>query len=59
MLLLLLFLLFFINYIYLELLGKKEIWEQSMNRSSSILYQKSENYIELLKVAKLLKIINL
>ena len=48
-----------ICYIYLELIGKKEIWEQSMNRSSSILYQKSENYIELLKVAKLLKIINL
>ena len=36
-----------ICFIYLELIGKKEIWEKKMNKYSSIVYQKPENYIEL------------
>ena len=45
----------YVCFIYLELIGKKEIWEESMNRKSSVLYQKPENYIELLKLGKLMK----
>ena len=36
-----------ICFIYLELIGKKEIWEKKMNNYSSIEYQQPENYIEL------------
>ena len=36
-----------ICFIYLELIGKKEIWEKKMNKYSSIVYQEPENYIEL------------
>ena len=35
--------------IYLILIGKKEIWEQSMNSTSSIFYIKNENIVELNK----------
>ena len=34
-------------YIYMELVGKKEIWEQKMNNNSSIEYNRNENFIEL------------
>ena len=34
-------------YIYMELIGKKEIWEQKMNNKSSIEYNRNENIIEL------------
>ena len=34
-------------YIYMELIGKKEIWEQKMNNKSSIEYHQDENFIEL------------
>ena len=34
-------------YIYMELIGKKEIWEQKMNNKSSIEYNRNENFIEL------------
>ena len=37
-------------YIYMELIGKKEIWEKSMNSTSNILYIKNENVIELNKI---------
>ena len=39
-------------YIYLELIGKKEIWETSMNDRSSINYIKEGNFIELNKLKK-------
>ena len=35
-------------YIYMELVGKKEIWEKKMNNKSSIEYHKEENFIELI-----------
>ena len=35
--------------IYLELIGKKEIWEQNMNSDSSVAYIPQENFIELKK----------
>ena len=34
-------------YIYMELVGKKEIWEQKMNNKNSIKYNRNENFIEL------------
>ena len=34
-------------YIYMELVGKKEIWEQNLNNKSNIEYNKDENFIEL------------
>ena len=36
-------------FIYLELVGKKEIWEQNMNPSGSISYIPQENFNELIK----------
>ena len=35
--------------IYLNLIGKKEIWEQSMNNTSSVFYLENENVVELNK----------
>ena len=35
-------------FIYLELIGKKEIWEEKMNENSSVLYKKEENFIQLI-----------
>ena len=37
----------YLCYIYLELVGKKEIWEQKMNSNSSVSYIPEENFIEL------------
>ena len=39
----------YICNIYLELIGKKEIWEQSMKSTSSVFYLENENVIELNK----------
>ena len=36
--------------IYLNLIGKKEIWEQSMKSTSSIFYTEIENVVELNKL---------
>ena len=36
-----------ISFINLELIGKKEIWEEKMNEKSNIDYQVSENFIKL------------
>ena len=35
--------------IYLELIGKKEIWEGNMDNTSNIYYEPKENFIELVK----------
>ena len=37
----------YICYIYLELIGKKEIWEKKMDDNSTIKYQEQGNFIEL------------
>ena len=34
-------------FISLDLIGKKEIWEKRMNNNSFIVYQKSDNFMEL------------
>ena len=36
-------------FIYLELIGKKEIWERNMNSASNINYEPKENFIEIVK----------
>ena len=35
-------------FIYLELIGKKEIWEKRMNINSTTRYQNNDNFIELI-----------
>ena len=37
-------------FIYLELIGKKEIWEKSMNNNCSVSYIKEDNFIELKRI---------
>ena len=34
-------------FISLDLIGKKEIWEKRMNNNSFVVYQKTENFMEL------------
>ena len=39
----------FVLSLSLNLIGKKEIWEQSMNNTSSVFYLENENVVELNK----------